>query len=221
MGRTRQLPEAQAPQRQAQQPPLTDAQRAAVIAAILGGAVAAASPAAAISFILGGVVAPFALPPAVASGISDGAARLAVEGVPEPPSVGLDSPLGRMHIQNLIRRAQYAIQAAKRMARRVGAGASLRSAFLQEAGPFKKHRSAEADRTDSGRMAHEALRRYGRRATWIHGDPKEPRPTHLAADGKQFDILDPPVSVGKVLPGVLPGCTCTIGAPRPGARRIT
>jgi hypothetical protein len=200
----------------------TEAEVAAAIAAVLGGAVVVASPLAAIAFLLGPVVAPFGLSAPDAERVATDSARLVLDDVPRPPAAStLQDPLGRAHIHNLLRRGQFAIAVAKRVARRVGAGTPVREAFSAEASFLEKHRQAEADRISSAEAARAHLRRYGRQATWTHGDPAEPRPHHLAADGGQFDVLAPPASVGNVLPGVLPGCTCSITAPRPGARRLT
>lgn len=218
MGRTRAEPRTS----QRQQAPPSDAQIAALIAAIVGGGVATAAPLAAVAFVLVPVVAPFGLPAAEAAEVAEGAARLVVEGAPEPPGApGMQDPLGRMHIRNLLRRAQYAIKAARRVAAAVRQGKSVRDAFAQEGKNFRAHRQNEKGRVASAEAARAHIGRYGIEGTWIHGDPKEPRPHHLAADGGQFDVTSPPATVGGVLPGELPNCTCTIGAPRSGARRLT
>lgn len=89
----------------------------------------------------------------------------------------------------------------------------------KEAPYFTKHREAVRQRDAARRMVEAAQDRYGPILGWRHGHPNEPRPTHLAADGFNFDARRTPISTG-ALPGVLPGCTCTVTAPFDNARTL-
>ena len=109
-------------------------------------------------------------------------------------------------------RAHYAIQAARRMTETIRGGASVEEARAKEATYFAKHREAVKRRDAARRMVEAAQDRYGPVLGWRHGNPKEPRPAHLAADGMNFDARRVPASTG-ALPGVLPNCTCTAVAP--------
>ena len=116
-------------------------------------------------------------------------------------------------------RAHYAIQAARRMTESIRGGASVEEARTKEATYFARHREAVRQRDAARRMVEAAQDRYGPVLGWRHGNPKEPRPSHLAADGANFRADRVPTSTG-ALPGVLPNCTCVPTAPFPGARML-
>lgn len=120
---------------------------------------------------------------------------------------------------SVIYRAHYAIEAAKRLTVSLQSGASLDEARRKEAPYFAKHREAMRQRDAARRMVEAAQDRYGPVLGWRHGNSKEPRLNHLAADGQNFDSRHTPVSTG-ALPGVLPGCTCTVTAPFDNARML-
>lgn len=119
------------------------------------------------------------------------------------------------HLQNLLYRAHYAINALYR----VSTADDTRKGFAAERRFFTAHREAERRRLASSRMLAGAMDLYGPVLSWHHGDPKEPRVTHEAADRHNFDARSVPVSTG-AMPGVLPNCTCTVGAPIQGARML-
>jgi hypothetical protein len=81
-----------------------------------------------------------------------------------------------------------------------------------EARNFAMHLDANRRRDAAFKMVEAAAELHGEVLGWKHGDPREPRPAHLAADGKNFRKGTVPISTG-ALPGVLPGCTCTVVAP--------
>jgi hypothetical protein len=126
---------------------------------------------------------------------------------------------------NLLYRAFYAMSVQKRLAEAVrGLGVeeaeqALAKALKAEERFFEQHREAARRRVAGARMVDAAAELHGPILGWKHGDPKEPRPSHAAADGKSFRADTVPASTG-ALPGVLPGCTCTVVAPRPGAEML-
>jgi uncharacterized protein with gpF-like domain len=113
---------------------------------------------------------------------------------------------------SVIYRAHYAIEAAKRLTVSLRSGKTIQEARAKEAPYFARHREAVRQRDAARRMVEAAQDKYGPVLGWRHGNPKEPRPTHLAADGKNFRADTVPTSTG-ALPGVLPNCTCTVTAP--------
>ena len=210
--------------RTAQSPPSqqsSEEEVAAAIAAVLAGGLvlpAGTTPLAAISALLGTLGLPDA-------SVRDAAARL----VSEDPDLMPDNAaqlragpaLRRAHLDNLIYRAYYAINAAKRITARVAEGeeASLRGALDKERPYLQQHREANRRREAAARMVDAAVELHGPVLGWRHGHPKEPRPSHKAADGKNWEAGTVPLSTG-ALPGVLPGCTCVPVAPFPNAETL-
>ncbi len=115
-------------------------------------------------------------------------------------------------IENLIHRAHYAIEATRRVTQRVVGGRSVPQAIRMEARNFAAHLEANRRRDAASRMVGAASDLHGPLVGWQHGNPREPRPAHKAADGKNFRVGTVPASTG-ALPGVLPNCTCTAVAP--------
>ncbi|WP_273843911.1 hypothetical protein [Rubrobacter calidifluminis] len=112
--------------------------------------------------------------------------------------------------------AYYALAAARRLA----AAGDREKALELEKRYYQMHLEAAKRRRAADRMTTGARSLYGYVLSWHHGHPKEPRPTHLAADGKNFDTrLGVPRSTG-ALPGELPNCTCYWGPPIPGAPQL-
>lgn len=119
-------------------------------------------------------------------------------------------------IENLIHRAHYAIEATRRVTQQVVGGKTIPQAVRMEARHFAQHLEASRRRDAAFRMVEAAAELHGPLLGWKHGDPKEPRPAHLQADGKNFRAGTVPLSTG-ALPGVLPNCTCTVVAPHQNA----
>lgn len=119
-------------------------------------------------------------------------------------------------VENLIHRARYAIEATRRVTERVVGGRSVAQAVRMEARPFAQHLEANKRRDAVQSMEDGARELYGEYGGWHHGDPKEPRPSHKAAHGKNYRLGTIPTSTG-AKPGALPGCTCSIVAPFEGA----
>jgi uncharacterized protein with gpF-like domain len=109
-------------------------------------------------------------------------------------------------------RAHYAIAAAQRITESLRGGKSMAEATAKERPYFTRHREQVRQRDAARRMVEAAQERYGPVLGWRHGNPREPRPAHLAADGKNFRADRVPASTG-ALPGVLPNCTCVAVAP--------
>ena len=124
---------------------------------------------------------------------------------------------------NLSRRAHYALSAVKRVGRDVGGGTPLGEAIQREAPNLAKHLERSERNVEAAKATDAMVALHGSVLSWrhgAHGDPLEPRPAHLAADGANFDTAQGvPVSTG-ALPGVEPGCTCSWGAPNRDGRNL-
>ena len=187
---------------------------AAAISAILAGQLAlpaGTTPLAAVNALLG------ALPDAPDGPVRDAAARLVLG---DPPTLPKGTGAVRQaYLDNLLYRAWYAINAAKRL----GAGDDLRDALGREAHYLSQHREATRRRVAGARATEAMVELHGPVLSWNHGakgQPEEPRPHHKAADGGNFDLRRGiPVSTG-ALPGVEPFCTCAWGPPKRGARMM-
>jgi hypothetical protein len=187
---------------------------AAAIAALLVGAVplpAGISLVGAVSALLG------VLPGAPDGPTRDAAARLVAQD--RTGALGGTGALRRAYVDNLLHSAYYAINASRRLGVAVAGGEDLRAALSREGRYLVQHREANRRREAAARMVEAAVELHGPVLGWKHGDPKEPRPTHEAADGRNFRADRVPVSTG-ALPGVLPGCTCTVTASFPGAETL-
>ncbi len=111
-------------------------------------------------------------------------------------------------IQGLIFRAHYVINATRRIAKDVRSGKQLREAILAEEPKFRAHLDANRQRrrgSDAQTALAEAYQTT--RFKWHHSGKLDYRPTHKAAEGKVYDINEPPASTG-ALPGVLRHCEC-------------
>lgn len=115
-------------------------------------------------------------------------------------------------VENLIHRAHFAIEATRRVTQRVIGGRGVAQSVRMEARNFAMHLQANRRRDAAFKMVEAAAELHGNILGWQHGDPREPRPAHLAADGKNFIRGRVPASTG-AYPGVLPGCTCSVVAP--------
>ena len=210
MGRTRTAPQPR-PQQTRQQS--SEEEIAAAIAMVLAGSlvISGTTPLAAIAALL------LRIPDAPDLDVRRAAARLVLEDSPEVPRGA--GALRTAYRDNLLYRAWYAVNATKRLGASVAGGEDLRGALKVEARYFAQHREANRRREAGARMVEAAVELHGPVLGWKHGSPQEPRPSHLAADGKNFDARRVPVSTG-ALPGVLPGCTCTVTAPSPGAEML-
>lgn len=223
MGRTRQ-----------QQQEAPEQQRINAAAAIGGLFLASQTPDAS---VLAVILLPF-LPlsllrtPELAADVAEEAARLALT---DPPS--LSPEVGefelRASLENILKRGFYAIAAVDRLSE-AALGSSedsdtpvadrLAKALRAERSYLTAHRNAAQRRLVGGKLNDAAVATYGPILSWQHGvagAPVDPRPNHVAADGKSFDTRrGPPISMG-AWPGVLPGCTCRPGPPKQNAQMLT
>ena len=154
--------------------------------------------------------------------VANAVARLVVEDAPEVsrPAEGLTGSLRRAQLDNLSYRAHYAIQAMRRISGAVVEGDDLRGALKSEGRYLTQHLEASRRRVAGAKMIDAAVELHGPVLGWKHGHPNEPRPNHADADGANFEAGSVPTST-QALPGVLPGCTCTVVAPYPGGRMLT
>jgi hypothetical protein len=197
------------------QPSATEEEIAAAIALILSGAVVPASlpPVEVIAGLL--LLIPGLPDEARESPVTERIARLVVgEGITPNEATG---SVRRAYQDNLAHAAHYAVNATKRVGTRLAEGDGLKAAFEGEARPFAQHLDANRRRLAGARMVEAAAELHGPLLGWRHGHPNEPRPQHLAADGANFRVGSVPASTG-ALPGVLPGCTCTVVSPHENGR---
>lgn len=209
MGRQRQPQQpSEVPQ---QQPPGASAAAAAEIAALLlaGGATTTSVAAILLPFAAGGMA------------VADAINRIAEMVLEDPPI--FSSQAGQLErrasLENLLLRGFYGIAATRRLA----VSEDLGKALDKERGYFARHNEARQRNLEGARQADGARNLYGDLVSWNHGatrTPEEPRPNHVAADGKNWDMRRGiPVSTG-ALPGTLPHCTCAFGPPRAGAETL-
>lgn len=195
----------------------TEAEIAAAIALILAGGVVVASVAGAIAALL----------------------KL-IPGLPDLPEADVTAPVSRMvsritprsaragegeiraDAANLSYRAHYAIEATKRIAGKVANGEPLRDALGAERTYLKQHLEASEAREAGARLNEAAARRWGPVLSWRHPETggRNHRPSHVAADGANFDVRNPPQATEGMLPGMALHCHCTAGPPIPGARML-
>jgi hypothetical protein len=126
----------------------------------------------------------------------------------------------RAYQDNIAHAAHYAVNATKRVAANITDGAKIDAALRGEARHLAQHLDANRRRLAGARMIEAASELHGPLLGWKHGHPKEPRPNHAAADGANFRVGSVPLATG-ALPGVLPGCTCTVTAPHENGRMLT
>lgn len=198
----------------------TEEEIAASIALILAGGISLPSGATPLSAIAALLLLLPGFPQSAENGsVANAVARLVVDDAkPLPNLTETNTALRRAHIDNLVYRAHYAINATKRVAASVVDG-DLRGALQSEGRFLHQHLEANRRRVAGAKMVDAAVELHGPLLGWKHGHPSEPRPSHAAADGANFDATTIPVST-EALPGVLPGCTCTVTAPVPGARML-
>lgn len=167
--------------------------------------------------------------PELAADVAEEAARVTLT---DPPAfdAGAGELERRASLENVLLRAFYGIAAARRLAEAVRGPSDtpirerLTKALKAERSYLTAHMSARARNLEGARKTDRARELYGDVLSWNHGangTPGEPRPNHVAADGKNFDLRKGvPVST-QGLPGTLPGCTCAWGPPRAGAKMLT
>lgn len=172
------------------------------------------------------------LPP-LASAVAQEGARLALSFPLEVPAELPDASRGIVRAAALdaaLYRAHYATNAARRLGRAVLEVAderdrldALRVVLVQEKRYLDAHREANRRRVAAARVIEGLVELHGPVLSWRHGEtrlPEEPRPTHKAADGKNFDArLGPPALTG-AWPGVLSFCSCMAGPPIAGAMML-
>ena len=123
---------------------------------------------------------------------------------------------------NLSYRAHYAIEATKRIASKVFEDGDLGGALEGERRHLAQHLEACKDRTNGAAMNEAAARRYGSRIlSWNHPNTgADHRPSHVAANGANFDVDNPPLATERARPGEKRHCHCIPGPPIPGGRML-
>lgn len=216
-----------------------DAETAAAIALLLASPAPQATAVPAVAAALLPILPAFLLrTPEVAADVAEEAARMALGNLgpgslePRFPSAkGIGKVERRARTENLLLRGFFAIAAVRRLAEALRsnptpaiAGDPLTDALKAERRYLEAHNKARARNLEAAGRIDEAARLYGPLLSWNHGvagTPADPRPHHLAADGKNFDIRSgPPVETG-AWPSVLPGCTCVAGPPRQQAATLS
>lgn len=137
-----------------------------------------------------------------------------------PGISGATSLLSDIRIENAIRRAQFVIGAARRMALRIRNGMPISESILQEEFNFRLHRQAQAQRLSATELQVNLIETYGTtKFGWNHSKKERFRPTHKRADGKVYDAIFPPKST-MGLPATLIHCGCS-GTPLPQETPVT
>lgn len=143
--------------------------------------------------------------------------------LPGPTGVGHLSVVTRQHIANLQRRAAYLINAGRRLGtavvrEKVQPG-SIQAAMTRERGLLRQHLEATRLRNEAAGRVQEVVKARGPGDLgWYAVLDKRTSPECRAADGKNFDPLQPP-AIG--LPGTVhPRCRCLPGPPHPTNQRV-
>lgn len=201
------------------QQPTEEEVAAAIAAMLLASTVPPAGAVAALLLLL----VPRGIPVGIRGQIASDAASFIPDSLPRPRRA---SPsLTNTYLENILFRAHYAIRALQRLSTAVmqrtdeDMRARLKKALMREEWYFARHREASRRRIAAAKAVDAAAELYGPLLGWRHGDPQEPRLTHLAADGKNFRAGTVPASTG-ALPGALPGCTCSVVPPFKNARMV-
>ena len=128
--------------------------------------------------------------------------------------------------EELLYRGLYASQALRRLASGALEGQSMeehlagfQSASQAEERNFQMHLKQSGRRSASQKMVDAAMELHAVDGFlgWAHGSPEHPRLSHAQADGKAFYPARGRPVLTAAWPGELPGCTCTVGPPLPGA----
>lgn len=147
---------------------------------------------------------------------------------------GVSGIIRAAKLDNVLYRALYGMAAARRIGASVldSAGGNadadtggdlqlLREAATRERSYFEAHRDVSKRRVSAAKTVQGLVELHGPLLSWNWGEtrkPREPRPTHLAADGANWRPLNgAPLSTGS-LPGVEKNCSCAAGPPKRGAR---
>lgn len=106
------------------------------------------------------------------------------------------------------------------MARAVTQGKSVRAAVDSERSNFEAHKRVSRQTIKAAKENDALIEIYGPHLGWNHG-PVTPasRLHHVAADGKNYNPLNPPMET-EGLPGTLLNCGCRPGPPFPNARML-
>lgn len=200
---------------------------AAVAALVIRGLTVATVPAVAALLLLS--LRSFVLAfPALAASVAEEAARLTLT---DPPAFDPEAEEfeRRATLENVLLRGFFAQASARRLTQAVRGPSDtpteerLAKARAAERSYLEAHRSAAARRLEGAKKTDRAREMFGEMVSWNHGargTPEEPRPAHVAADGKTWALRRGiPISTG-ALPGVLPGCSCAWGPPKAGAEML-
>lgn len=168
--------------------------------------------------------------PDLAGDVVEEAAQLMVAGVEEMEVSG-EGIIRAAKLDNVLYRALYGMAAARRIGGAVlgaisttGARdftAALQQAAAREPRYFATHKDVSKRRISSAKATQGLMELHGEILSWNWGatrTPREPRPTHLAADGANWRPANgAPLSTGS-LPSVEKNCSCAAGPPKRGAR---
>ena len=206
-------------QRTASRPPQdsqAEEEIAAAIALILAGGAVVASVAGAIASLLRLLPG---LPDIEMDDLTASVGRM-VSGITEGESRRSEGEIS-VSAANLSYRAHYAIEATKRVAKSVSEGESVRGALEGERRHLAQHLDACEARRAGAAMNEAAAVRWGPLLSWNHPNTgKDHRPSHVAANGANFDVRRPPQSTEGMLPGQALNCHCPVGPPIPGGRML-
>lgn len=159
----------------------------------------------------------------VASTVGGFVSRLSdVEGIPSGgQSQGQGVALRRAQEDALSYAALYLVSAAKRIGASVAAEEGIGEAINSELPNLSKHLDAQGTRLRGAALNDSAADRWGPILNWNHtGTSLTHRPTHVAADGANYDIRRRPLSTNGALPAQEEHCDCVPAAPVAGARML-
>lgn len=121
-------------------------------------------------------------------------------------------------VRELVRRALFGINAARRVAHDVVGGTSVADALSKERPNFEAHKGAQERRLAADDALDASKRLYGRTLSWHLGVAEKHCPICKRLDGHNFNADSPPP---EGIPGsVHYGCVCFSGPAMPGAKLL-
>lgn len=115
-------------------------------------------------------------------------------------------------------RANYIVQASRRVQRKVQSGTPVRTALAQERAYFDQHLDASRNRIKKAKLVNAAAIRYGNELGWYAMMDAKTSAECRQANGKNFNVGERPV-IG--YPGMVhPSCRCRPGPPHATSKTV-
>lgn len=132
------------------------------------------------------------------------------------------SAKSRARLENIAKRALYALHASERVAKAVLKGKTVKAAVESERRLYEAHRQVSKDSLKVAGEIDALTAIHGNILSWHHG-PRTPtdRPHHVAAHRANFDVSKGPPDQTGSYPGAERHCKCHASGPIEGARMLS